>query len=106
MVDVITEVNMEVLLANLRGFATRGFSGDLLFRRVGREVARRVDTVYMPERERQVANPVAALESVEAYWSSVVMWLECLSTDNLQVRMSNGKITKVRSWEGGGDGWK
>ena len=103
--QLFTEVNKEVLLAHLRGFASRGFSGDIIFQRThtGREIVRRVTTTYVPVKDQPARDEKAALASVEAYWPSAATWIDCMSTDKLQVRYNNGRITRMRSWEGGDD---
>ena len=88
-----SDINQDVLLATLRGFAKHGFSGDLEFRIDGRQILRTVCEIYVDGARE---TPQEAAQSIERNWPYIKHWTEQSET-LLQVLFQRGKITRVRS---------
>src|ERR1700730_15273854 len=89
--SALTEINEEILLATLQGFAKHGFSGDLEFRFEGRQILRTVCEIHVAETAEL---PDQALQSVDRNWPRIKNWAEKPET-LLQVLYQKGKITRV-----------
>lgn len=88
-----SDINQDVLLATLRGFAKYGFSGDLEFRVESRQILRTVCEIYV---DGSPEPPQEATQSIERNWPYIKSWTEQSET-LLQVLFQRGKITRVRS---------
>ena len=88
----LAEINGEILVATIRAFASRGFSGDLSFRFDGQQVLRTRDEIYRPE----ISVSSRWEESVEENRAAFQTWLSTPQTV-LIVRFNQGDITKVQS---------